>query len=177
MEMVMADEDEGGGLNGYDQALLKAAIYDMEGYDREMESAKARYMSEAKAIREKKKARLESARDNAGIPTAELKVILKTREYERKVKKLEDGLDDDGAARLEGLYAALGEDFRETPLGVAAVEREKAAADIPRPGKRPPSVNKDGSPRRGPGRPKKADGPASAPAGSSVAGITIPPTV
>jgi hypothetical protein len=177
MGIVMADENEG--LNGYDAKRLKAVISDMEGYDRELESFKAGYMAAAKGIREKKKARLESARDADNIPTAEVKVILKTREYERKVKRLEDGLDEDGAARLEGLYAALGE-FASTDLGRAAVERQEAATDIPRPGKRPPSVNKDGSPRRGPGRPKKADVPGTRQVDASqnsVAGITIPPTV
>lgn len=100
----------------------------------EMESAKGKYMVEAKAYRDDIKDIYTEAKD-AGVPAKALRGVVKYRALERKQDAIADGLDIDEQSSYEVLVEALG-DFGDTELGAATISKAK-----PRNGKAEPDLN------------------------------------
>lgn len=89
----------------------------------EIESAKGKYMAEAKTRREDIKEIYGEAKD-AGVPKKALQGLVRYRELEKKQNAIADGLDIDEQSTFEVLVEALG-DFGQTELGQATLDLAK----------------------------------------------------
>jgi uncharacterized protein (UPF0335 family) len=103
-------------------AEIRAAIEDIERMEGERVSAKSSYMSQSAKINARQNAVFDDMKSR-GVPKKSLQTALKKREMERKLKALEDALEDDDKAVYVSIEKALG-DFADLPLGAAAVSRE-----------------------------------------------------
>ena len=105
---------------------VQTAVKNIEDRYDELASERGKYMLSCRRIRE----RMTNDYDRAveqGISKKLLKLIVKEREYERKIEGLALDLEPDERSELEMLTEALGDDGT-LPLGVAAIDRAKVAA-------------------------------------------------
>ncbi len=101
---------------------IRAIIVDIEKLDEEKVVEHSSYMSKCAKINARKSEYFDSAKSR-GIPTSSLKAMLKVRDFERKIKKTEEALEDDQHEIFVTIGKALG-DYADLPLGAAAVARE-----------------------------------------------------
>lgn len=99
------------------------AVKKCEQIDADLETLKAEYMNECKALREDKKDILEIA-NQAGADKTAIKAVLKTRKLQKKIHDVEDGLQLDGGQLYESYMEAVG-DWGSTPLGQASEPAEE----------------------------------------------------
>lgn len=107
----------------------EAATYvdQIEKLEEEYESERGTFMAKAKKIREAQKAVLDDAKSQ-GVAKKLVNTIVKSRDYDKKSKKLRDDLEDLDKAFYFDIRKHLG-DFADLPLGAAAVKASPSAKD------------------------------------------------
>jgi len=114
--------------NGFDPAKVQNFVGQIEGYLGDLLSEQGAYMQRCRGIREAISGVYDDAKA-AGIPRAELKVLVKTRELERKAIQLRADMELDQQATFDMLREALG-DFGNTPLGEAALSKARPGSTV-----------------------------------------------
>lgn len=116
--------------NDYDPQIVNALLGKIDGYDRDLMSERGSYMSTCRGIRENIKAVYDEAKAQ-GIPTKELRTLVKIRHNERKNIELFSELESDQQDNLARLAAT--EKVKDLPLWRASFEpKPKPGVDIAR---------------------------------------------
>lgn len=106
--------------NGFNAVLVKKLVQQIESGFADLEIERGTYMQRCKAVRGRITGIFEDAK-GLGIPTAELKAVIKTRRFEAKASAAREALEAEEREIFDNIREALG-DYAETPLGAAAVE-------------------------------------------------------
>lgn len=112
-------------VNTPDADDVQAAVRNIEEHYAELATEKGAYMLKCRRIRERMAVDYERAGDQ-GISKKLLRLIVKERDYERKIEDLTRELENDERSELEMLVEKLG-DFGTLPLGIAAIEKVNLA--------------------------------------------------
>ena len=107
--------------NGFDATITTQFVKDIERLAAEIDVYKAEHMARCKRQRELINATYDRARD-AGLPTKELKAVVKARALEARAKALRGQMEPDAQDTIDMIRHALG-DLADLPLGAAAMER------------------------------------------------------
>jgi len=107
---------------------VQHAVRAIEQRYTELATERGKYMQVCRRIREEMSGNYEAAGLN-GISKKLLVKIIKERDLERKIAGLTDDLEPDERSELEVLVEALG-DFRELPLGQAALAKAEGKAAL-----------------------------------------------
>jgi uncharacterized protein (UPF0335 family) len=119
----MAKKAAAAGGNGFDPNKVREYVNQIEGHLSDLLSEQGAYMARCRGIRESITGVYDDAKAS-GIPRQELKVLIKTRELERKAIQLREDMEADQQGTFDMLRDALG-DYANTPLGEAALSRAK----------------------------------------------------
>lgn len=122
------------GHNGFDPAKLKQFVGDIERIEDEIETLRGEFMNRCKGKRELIGEILDLAKE-AGVPKKELRAVLKSRALEEKIKRLRDGLPDEGPETYDQIRFALG-DLADMPLGRAALGDDDEGGEPPAPSRK-----------------------------------------
>ena len=114
--------------NGFDPKLTTQFVKDIERLLSEIDVFKAEHMARCKRQRELINATYDRARD-AGLPTKELKAVVKARSLEAKAKAVRDQMEPEAQETLDMIRHALG-DLAELPLGAAVMTRAANTQDV-----------------------------------------------
>jgi hypothetical protein len=107
--------------NDYDPHVVNSILGKIDGFDRDLMSERGSYMSKCRSIRESMRAVYDDAKA-AGIPTKELRTLVKIRHNERKNSELFaelEGEQQDNLARL-----AATEKVKDLPLWRVSFEKK-----------------------------------------------------
>ena len=115
------------GHNGIDGDKLSAVVKEAERIEAEIASAKGAHMKFCQKKREEIAGVIKDAKAEHGIPTKELKAVLKRRKARQKMEELRDRLEADQQDTLDQMEHALG-DLADLPLGAAAMDRARGEA-------------------------------------------------
>ena len=88
---------------------------------------KTAHLERCRKIRQEQKELLDDAKSQ-GVTKQVVRSVVKARALQSKIAALEENLEDDDRQLFKGIREVLG-DFADSPLGVAAVEREEAQQD------------------------------------------------
>ncbi|MCF3935048.1 hypothetical protein L1787_16715 [Acuticoccus sp. M5D2P5] len=116
------------GHNGFDSEVVQNYIRRHENIASQILSVKGRAMKEIQDLKADQGSVLDEAKDTHGIPKKLLKLILKQREFERKIDELTEDLDDDDGDTYDQMLLAI-QGMEDTPLGQAALAGTKSKAD------------------------------------------------
>jgi hypothetical protein len=108
-------------VNAPDAEDVQAAVRHIEDRYVELASERGKYMLRCRNIRDHMANDYDRAIER-GISKKLLKLIIKEREYERKIENLAKDLENDERSELDMLVEKLG-DFVSTELGLAAVSK------------------------------------------------------
>lgn len=99
----------------------------LEELNEQLESLKIEHMNKARKVHEEIKDLLDDAKSQ-GVPKKVVKGIVQARKLEAKARDVRDELENDDREFFIDIRTALG-DFKDSPLGAAAVDREEGQAD------------------------------------------------
>jgi len=122
----MADETGVAAIrgNGFDPAITRAYVERIENLANDLASERGESMQRCGAIHKDIAAVYDEAKKSGGIPKKALKMAVKKRALEAKVKQIRDELEGDDADNYDAILLALGE-LGDTPLGEAALTKAK----------------------------------------------------
>jgi uncharacterized protein (UPF0335 family) len=122
--------------NQFDPAVVNAILGKIDNFYAELASERGSYMSTCRGIRENIRAVFEDAKAQ-GVPTKELRTLVKIRESEAKARKLYDDLESDQQETLKMIAAT--EQVKDLPLWRSAEDRGKPipGVDVERTGQNP----------------------------------------
>jgi chorismate mutase len=109
--------------NGYDPEKLQEVVGKIDGCLDDLLSERGSYMAKCRVIRKGMAAVFDEAKA-AGIPTKELRLKIKNREREAKIKESIAELENDEKANYDMICQGLG-DFGDTELGKAAIDKAR----------------------------------------------------
>ena len=110
--------------NGFDPSVLKRFVGEIDKFKDAIASRQGEYMKFCRDQRDLISGVFDRAKD-AGIPRAELKVVLKERDLQRKIEALRDNFEDDQAETYDQIKLSLGM-ISDLPLGQASLARSSA---------------------------------------------------
>jgi len=113
--------------NSFDPHVVNSLLRKLDNYDAELLSERGSYMSKCRNIRENMKAVFDEAKAG-GIPTKELRTLIKIRSGERKNVELYNNLEADQQEALRMLAAT--ENVADLPLWRQAREQWKSVPGI-----------------------------------------------
>jgi uncharacterized protein (UPF0335 family) len=102
--------------NQIDAKKLKDFVGKIDQLDEAQLSERGKFMERCRRIKEQKDVVFDEAK-NAGIPSKELKRVIKARALERQADALFNELEPDEQENFEAMRVALGDWDNETPLG------------------------------------------------------------
>jgi len=105
--------------NDFDPVTVNALLGKIDGFDTDLMTERASYMSRCRNIRESQKAVYDEAKA-AGVPSKELRILVKIRDKERAAAKLYNELEADQQHILAMLAAT--EKVADLPLWRASAK-------------------------------------------------------
>ena len=126
--------------NDFDPIIVNALLGKIDGFDTDLLSERGSYMSKCRNIRENIKAVYDEAKAH-GVPSKELRTLVKIRKGERRNAELFNELEADQQHTLAMLAAT--EKVKDLPLWRAAA-KPVAGWDVERTGQHPEPMFEDG---------------------------------
>lgn len=127
--------------NDFDPVVVNALLGSIDGFDSDLESERASYMSKCRNIRESISAVYDDAKSK-GVPQKELRTLVKIRRKEREAAKLYQELEADQQHVLAMLAAT--EKVADLPLWRAATGHKPIVGwDVVRTGEHPEPMFED----------------------------------
>jgi hypothetical protein len=121
--------------NDFDPTIVNALLGKIDGFEVDLMSERGSYMSKCRNIRENIKGVYDDAKTQ-GIPTKELKTLVKIRKNERKNIEMYNDLEADQQHALAMLAAT--EKVKDLPLWRVAADRKPVpGVDVARTGEHP----------------------------------------
>lgn len=125
--------------NDFDPIVVNALLGKIDGFDADLMSERGSYMSKCRNIRENIKAVYDDAKAQ-GVPSKELRTLVKIRKHERKSVELFNELEADQQQALAMLAAT--EKVKDLPLWRAAA-KPVPGWDVARTGEHPEPMFED----------------------------------
>jgi hypothetical protein len=114
--------------NYYDPEKLEGYLIEIDAADDALLELKIQYMERCKGPRGDIADTIEAANE-AGIPQAAFRAVVKNRRLQRKIANNTEKLEADDRDNYDRICAALG-DFVDLPLGKAAADRGRSAEQL-----------------------------------------------
>lgn len=114
--------------NGFDAAVLKRFVGEIDKFKEAMASRQGEYMKFCRDQRELISGVFDRAKD-AGIPRVELRAVLKERDLQKKIENLREELEEDQAETFDQIKHALGM-LSDLPLGEVALRNSDAVDSL-----------------------------------------------
>lgn len=125
--------------NAFDPDIVNNLLNKIDGYHADLDSERGSYMSKCRNIRSSIEGVIEQGKA-AGIPTKELKTLIKIRLKEKAARKLFEDLEGDQQITLQMIAAT--ERVADLPLWRSAAERKPVpGVDVDAPRHKPPMFN------------------------------------
>lgn len=108
--------------NGFEAA--ERWVKEIERHHETLASYQGEYMARCRTVRESISGCYDAAKE-AGIPTKELRAVIKERQLHKKIEGLRENLDEEQVETFDQIKHALGM-LGDLPLGDAALKRSQA---------------------------------------------------